>query len=664
MNGAYSQPSSFHHNFHNCHHHRNELLDLCQSNAWSAALQRWRSFPQEALPIPLPPWCRKKRGRAEPNESFSKLQEDNLMLYQPTVLGMICASQSIGSTESDSSSSAIRILLDEVLKYSPTQVACSQVSPQQAASCSELVYGSTPLRAAVMNPHCPLDVLKMLLQADQDNCRRYPNYVPASHQIDSHGLSPLDHLFRRLHHSDMATTGASPIEFLETFLEMRPPAPNVASKTSNTTISAKVSPLLRLLTAVEPLPFVPLLEPTRANEEAPTARFYKIRGIIWCLLRQEPELLYVCSSATGCSPLHVAARTTCNFLPILKDLISADKKKQLIGMANNFGDLPIHIVCSNGAGLEVLQFLASTTADYDRRLLWATTGFGYTPSDLLWLNHIEAGSSFVKIRTFHSMYAATEARFEKDNEYYQKVLRESVNLLTNGDSSEPTTTTLERMERAKRTFDGLLDRLFVLLSATSTNGEAESLADRKYLHIACMVCTPYCRSLALPLFKLLLWIFKEDLLTVDASGSLPLHHALGSNFLPKDPQSTERKAKSTQKDQEVLETQWKEWSEYCQELIKAAPESCGMVNLNGQLPLHLLLSHRPPGSNSVAQQLHRDLIDKMVEAFPESEHTRDPVSGLDPFMLASVADDALDTIYNLLRRCPNLCQVNDNGANQ
>ena len=258
------------------------------------------------------------------------------------------------------------------------------------------------------------------------------------------------------------------------------------------------------------------------------------------------------------------------------------------------------------------------------------------------------------MQTFHSVLSAAESRFDKDNQYYETVLRNEVDDLMNGNIDQGGTTA-ERMEQARKKFGDLLDRLFVLLSASST-GAAELTNDDKYLHQACKVSTPYGHTLPLPLFKLLLWIYKDDLLTMDENGNLPLHYALGNNSLAKLSKRTSENKKRVKGETPY----WKEWAEYCQGLINAAPKACAMANQRGQLPLHLLLSNRPPVSNCVNQNLHQRLLEKVVESFPESLQARDSISGLDPFMLAAMGGDdlALDTIYYLLRRCPNLCHRN------
>ncbi|CAJ1943469.1 unnamed protein product [Cylindrotheca closterium] len=642
--GASEQPYGIHYN-----NNYNVLLGLCQSNAWLDALQYWRAYPQAAIPSRLDQTsfmrkrgqfsamtirrgCWNRDGDSKGMSPFEK-EETSPALYQQTVLGLICASPSIIAGDQESPA---RVLLKEILQYSPAQVAYSQVQ-----------CGHTPLRDAILNPHCPFDVLKMLLQADQENCHHDSEYLAASYQKDSRGLLPLDHLILRLP-SDTSTRS---VDMLEIFLETRPPA----SSTAN--VISKVSPLIRLLSMVDPVTHsLPL------DDSAEEMRLCKIQQVVKSLLRHQPELLYVCSSGTGCSPFHIAARTCGNFLPILQELVSADASNRFMAMENIVGDLPIHVACSNGADLDVLKYVASNTASHDRQLLWRTTRFGYTPADLLWLHHIEAGSSFSKVQTFHLVHSTAENRFDKDNEYYEKVLRNEVDDAMNGSRNQDHTT-MERMERAKNKFGDLLDRLFVLLSASSYSA-AEPKDDGKHLHQACNVSTPYGHTLPSPLFKLILWIYKDDLLTVDENGNLPLHYAFDSNS-----PTLEKLSKGTNdsKKRETKETTcWNEWAEYCHDLINAAPRACAMADQRGQLPLHLLLSNnRPAGSSNCAnQKLLQRLLVKAIEAFPESAQTRDPISGLDPFMLAAMGSNELplDTIYYLLRGCPNLCHVNSDAA--
>ena len=441
--------------------------------------------------------------------------------------------------------------------------------------------GRTPLQNAILNPQCTPEILKILMKGDPVAC----------FTRDDNGLLPIDHLIMRVH-----ADSPNAIKLLKTFIECQP-AYSLTHKHHS-------SPLIRLL----------MISASKTKNEMSSyeenqASFFRILEVTKCLLDREPDLLYNCSSATGCSPLHLALRNYGNFLPLIQELCSRDDvSNRLMTLRNNFGDLPIHVASSMGVPTNTLSFILQKTNGH---LLWSKNNFGYTPMDMEFMNYIEFGSNLADARSLYPL----RPRGRTQDSYYQNLHEQNCNQLL---GKQRDMKQLDRYNHAKEIFGVFLDRMFLIISSTFTTPLEQTL-----LHKTCRVCS----YLPLSLLKIVVWLYHDDLLRPDAHGNLPLHIALGQQaFDVKEPSN--------------------DWKFFCLHLIDAAPEASKIVGYRSRLPLHVLLTNYSHPQNSV-----REIVVRLLQHFPESVGTRDAHSNLDPYMLAA---KNMDLSYFLLSQCPSI----------
>lgn len=202
-------------------------------------------------------------------------------------------------------------------------------------------------------------------------------------------------------------------------------------------------------------------------------RLNRILKCIQMLLDWDPMLLYRKSSMTNCSVLHVAIRNYGNYKPIIDELLlrncrSFETKRSeildqtshrfwLLHHRNRFGDLPIHVACSVGVPMNVLETILNESTFSGRQgkhykgnsivginsshvsyrvphsALWSCNYSGYTPIDLEWIRHIEVGCYFHTHRAFYPLDSqgimqqrhndGNNSRYE---DMYGKLLRQAV----------------------------------------------------------------------------------------------------------------------------------------------------------------------------------------------------------------------------------------------
>lgn len=598
----------------------NVLVSLCRSGNWIEACSRYSSHPYEAVPVPIESEIvRKHRVRRNAETNVSSSENEEKLVYHPTVLGIACASDKIGTY------AAKRIILGVVAKFS-SQISCSQV-----------LAGHTPLRDAVLNPRCTREILGILMEADRSGGK---STKFAAFQRDSNGLFPIDHLVMKVQASDCQ--GQSSSDFLKTFIETKPPS---TKRTHDYT-----SPLVRLLTignssdtqiSFDPLP------PTKPLISVEKARMIRILDVSKYLLDNDSRLLYECSRVTGCSPLHVALRNYGDCLPLIREISGRDKSNRLMSLTNKHGDLPIHVASSTGVSSDTLYFVVSRTIEAMQNmkgnemnpLLLTKNYFGYTPLDLEWLNYIESGTGALSARSYYPFQSARGNRFFKEDSYYENLLREAVDRVI----SEPglsQASSQDKADEAEKVFGVLLERIAFMISAASSKIMSPD-PNGSLLHHACKLCTRQGPGLPLPLLQLILWMHEDKLLIPDRNGNLPMHYALGPSL----------------SSNELNAQQWEEWNTFCLDLLSSAPKSSKVVDQNSRLPIHLLLDYQTDGSISEARPGRQELVEKFVECFPESVDIRDPLSKLDPFMLSATrnANLPLSTVFFFLRQSPLLC---------
>jgi hypothetical protein len=601
----------------------NVLLRLCRSKNWVEVIHRCQIYPYEAIPIPLgTDECQKKRVR-----DYQHNSEARDTLYYETALGIICSSNSIETMD-------LRKVVTELIKVCPTQVSCSQK-----------ISGHTPLRDAILNPKCTPEILKILLEADASMSGNSKFSRLIAFQKDSNGLYPIDQLILRIQSTDPTSQASN---LLKMFVAIHP-------LQSTTRKEGSPSPLIRLLTVnnsvsirTKSLTYIPGSYISVSDNRA---RLRRILDISRFLLDHDPELLYECSRVSGCSPLHVALRNFGNFLPLIKELCLRDASKRLISISNIFGDLPIHVASALSVPLETLQFVVERasmasiqqTNDGNSNIVWAKNSAGYTPVDLEWIRYIESGSGLSSARTtYPADLSGVGTYFYRPDDYYQNLLRKVVDQVI---KSSDLLTSEGRKNKAVETFGVLIERVSLLISAASSSLALPN-SKRKILHDACKLCSPCGPCLPLPLLELMLWIYGDEILIRDECGNLPIHYALQAKH---------------QSDEKRNSRQIKEWKLFCLQLLEKAPLSSKTLDQKSRLPLHLLLANPiTDGTSDFIEEtsLHRqELLQKLFETFPESVERRDPVTKLDPFMLAAAKNSELpiNAVLLLLRQCPNLC---------
>ena len=480
-----------------------------------------------------------------------------------------------------------------------------------------------------------------------------------------------------------------------------------------------------------------------APEQA-TAASRRLDRVLRCtrlLLRWKPSLLQTTSPTTGCTPLHVAIRNYGNFLPLIRE-IAERSPTTIMQHRNRFGDLPIHVACSVGVPMEVLRFLlarslvacstsSSLTLDshspmetnHPHPWIWSRNNSGYTPVDLEWIRHIEAGHGFFTHRSFYPLDARGVRRpGGQYDDLYDVLLRQAVDqviMVESGSSVStasapllpqqtshlaaatltpiaPSTTTRATTENHHHhnnnnhvalrlagandhTVGLLLHRIFLLIRAAHRDSFSRSPHDLSgdILHQACALCGPHGPTLPRPVLELVLFQHPEQRERRDHAGKLPLHYAVqlqhhvvvgrrtaaGSRHCPLGDVSV----KSGQ-----------EWKLWVQTLLCHAPEACDCRDHQGRLPLHYALEYathashshpqhsrqHPHGQSEVMpvqitqvwpQEARSTIVKDLVARSPATLAVIDPVTKLYPYQVAGTNPlVSLDTVYYLLRRCPEL----------
>lgn len=613
-----------------------QVLKLCRAKDWAGVIQRCRSNPEETKPVLVPEnqsgnrFYSHSAKRSVANTFFNSSEVDPV--YFETPLGLACASADLDSD-----------MLHEVI------IALIMAFPDQVRA-SQLIPGHTPLRDVILNPRCDVRTLRALLDADEICSMRESSAISALVRADRNGQLPVDHLLMGI---QLGATGKS-LELFQAYFEHK------AQKRQNDQIEC--SPLIRLLTIGSSLSMKKINAPGSSaggadQEGIECARRKRILMTAKFLLDSDPSILLQCSKLTGCSPLHAALRNFGNYLPLINVLVSRSESQQLMGLRNRFGDLPLHVACSVGAPFEVLKTIVENTIAAAKPsnigsplsihpLLWSTNDSGYTPIDLEWVRHIEGGQGFYSTRSFYPLEPSgvTKHCFKQD-EYYHDLLREAVDNVIKPQTTSNVESDQERLAGAKNTFGSLLDRISLLVTAAASSIPATS--SPTLLHNVCKLSALQGPRLPEPLIELFLWIHRDEVLLKDPFGMLPIHYSLG--FHSSDCK-VEGKAPSLS---HVLK------------LLRMEPTSSQVPTKDGRLPLHLILDHATHKENDHPCPEMVQLLEALVRCFPESIDRPDPLTRLDPFLLAARNPFLpLDVAYFLLRRSPSRCapRVPTNGA--
>lgn len=375
------------------------------------------------------------------------------------------------------------------------------------------------------------------------------------------------------------------------------------------------------------------------------------------LLEQDPSILLKCSSLTGCSPLHAALRNFGDCLPLIHVLTSRPESRTLLEHRNRFGDLPLHVACSVGVPLVVLKLVVECTLSASRPspklgsafsthpLLWSMNHAGCTPIDLVWVRHIEGGQGMYSPKSSYSLDSSGVRKYcFKQDDYYQNLLRDAVNTIlghqNNGSLPISTKSQLDRQREVEMMFGSLLERICLLVTASAWG--IPSISSPTLLHNIFKLSVHDAPHFPRPLVDLFLWYHRGQVLVKDSHGMLPLHYAMHRQTIHTPSVGNNALSDSTA------------WKELILKLLEVEPESSKVSNQDGRLPLHMILDFVTERTDDTACM--HDVIRELVDSFPESLDQPDPITGLDPFLLAATNPSLdLNVIFTLLRLSPARC---------
>lgn len=695
----------------------------------------------------------------EPCTIKQERDSDAEKLYARTILGALCSMDMSLSTievkNQDGNNDemetvgthtiTISDIVGWVLQQCPWQVRCSQVKP-----------GHTPLRDAVFNPTCLPEVLEMLVQADEAvrqgvvgagsdgadaTTTTHAATITSSSTLlpsvidlrDSDGLSPVDHLLHMVQLGPYAEATVKRLEGLLKYAQVAVDDDHHGEKcyASNETksgmdsdlrLTAQSMPLLQLLTmgnsfgittsttasTASLFPVPPRAGLVTGTEQSEAAlRLDRILVCVRLLLRWDPSLIRQTSKATGCSPLHVAIRNYGNVVPLVREMTV--RSGRMMGHRNHFGDLPLHVACSVGVPMDILRLVLARTlmvsspsssdspSEAPHPLVWSRNNSGYTPVDLEWIRHIEAGHGFFSHRSFYPLDARGVRRpGGRYDDLYDVLLRQAVDQVIVGqtlqtrNANERTTGSAAATATASpvvpaadsrrlinngnevslrstgandNTVGLLLHRIFLVIRASFCDSFSLSPHDLSgdLLHQASALSGPHGPTLPRPVLELIFFQHPEQRERRDHAGKLPLHYAVQLHRAHED----------------AFIKSGQEWKLWVQKLLCHAPESCDCRDHQGRLPLHYALEYVAPpsgksrdqhveksspatSSSSVSAQLfpqeaRNAIIKDLVCRSPATIEVLDPVTRLFPYQLAATNPlVSLDTVNGLLRRCPEL----------
>jgi hypothetical protein len=648
------------------------LVQLCRVQKWIEVVHRCHYYPEEACLVPITVDVQRNdnvfRRHSITRSSIKSIHgedDEQTPLFRQTALGIVCDSKDIGTEEA-------KMAIMALVQANPSQLCASQNIP-----------GHTPLRDALLNERCTFEIFRFLAGAAAAS--RGGDLVLG--QKDRNGLSPLDHLVT----SVQLGSSSDSVAMLKDFLRVKQSACTTPS------FDDRTSPLIRLLTmgnafhsSASPMKSAHFpWEHRPKDSKNDAARLQRVLRATRLLLDDDPHLLGRCSKLTRCTPLHIALRNYGNFPPLVQELLKRDPANKMVQVRNSYGDLPIHVACSVGVPFEVLSLVVECTVrvtiDANTNiaimeqdvtpssrysLIWSSNKSGYTPVDLEWISHIEGTNGLYTARPFSPSDAnGVRQHCFKQDAYYRDLLKESVdqvmerhNSVCNGEKAENEVES--RKTEAKIVFGDFLDRISLLIRAASATNESNFCVNTKSstkLVESCKLGTLYSPSLPLPVLELFLWLHPEEIMEKDAQDFLPIHHALrygATPFLCDDEFPTNPLSSNPIYD----------WKSFIFRLLDESSEQCRVKSREGRLPLHYVLDHSAStnhsvsplettsGTNIVVQASRHAIIEKLIALCPESVDQKDPVTGLYPFMMASMDRGlSLNTVFCLLRRSPSRC---------
>lgn len=689
-----------------------------------------------------------------------------LQIFHETALGLACRHD----WRTDDSNDHMIPVMQALLLACPSQVDCPQLqarhTPLRDAICNPSCYGNptiwklllkhaqhvdtpdqdgyTPLDHLLMRVHpnnltCTseqqedtLETLQVFLENVPPSSSRHQDFSASSSSSSPTPVSPLIRFLLQ---------GVSPI-----FSHCTCHHPSLATDVS---IDGAATPSLS-----PPFSLESPLNSSNCNccsiHFDVTQRLELFLQAIQLLLQHDPELLYRVSSCTKCNVLHVALRNYGNFQPLIQCLLQADTWSQqveqhdvtlsdstksssssrpllpLVLQTNQYGDLPLHVACSVGVPWNVLALLVQETVRQEAKLghslprytsiVWSVNHSGYTPVDLEWVRHIEAGRGLLTARLFYPLEASgIRKHCRKQDDFYRELLEEAVRHVMQADHPPSHTTqddtgqamdcqncyldgcdqlshdgigscSLDRKAEVTSTFGLLLHRIILIIQAAFRSTMNSNNLDDNFHHCLlhavmalCRPCSQHIHAFALPrpMMELFLWMCPHQVMLLDEWGRVPLHYTVAaqpSNTLEQDdlPLPNAASLLNTNSEQQRVTRILENWLFACQSLMQQGPNAAKVADRDGRLPLHMALLSADDDVDIRRQSLNRQVIEndkskvhhqrvrlmvvqKLVDCYPESIELRDPSTRLFPFQMAAACDEVpLESVYLLLRRSPSL----------
>jgi len=433
------------------------------------------------------------------------------------------------------------------------------------------------------------------------------------------------------------------------------------------------SPLVRLLSLGTSFGLVHtchrlLSQPKNSKSEA--SRIDRILRCVHMLLKWNPELICRSSKATGCTPLHIALRNYGNCPQLIRELMDYDTNALVLKHRNRYGDLPIHVCCAVGVPLDVLRLVLARTLSVatgsveigPHSLVWSMNNAGYTPIDLEWIRHIEAGNGFSSHRTFYPLDArGIRKPVGRHGELYDSLLQQAV-----AQAMNDLVSSRERAELATKSsqaFGLLLHRIFLIIRASFRDSFSRSPVDLSgdMVHLASALSGPLGPNLPKSILDLIRWQYPEALQRRDHLGRVPLHCCFCFQMAPAS-QVSSRRSLEVENERKTAA----EWRQMVSDTLQTDPSACRISDNRGRLPLHYALESATlydKTMNIHAQKAIAAAVDELLKVFPESIAACDPVSGVHPFALAAMNPHfSLDSVYRLIKLSPGVLSQATLGA--
>ena len=313
-------------------------------------------------------------------------------------------------------------------------------------------------------------------------------------------------------------------------------------------------------------------------------------------------------------------------------LTEANRKKGINGCAtrvNHYQEMPLHIAISTRASIPVISHICSECP----QSTLCPDESGLSPVDWMWIRYVMDWHTSNTTRALVSRGRHISTRFLDWHEDISKTL------LQGGYGDNKTKHLVERMRT-----------MLPVAAAAATPGT--SCQSWSVLHASCFV--------PCPLAMVHLAVQHADpkaLWTPGVEHRLPLHWAVArygytANYPLGFSRDTRRLIESTAVPM----------------LISRFPEGCKVLDVHGQLPLHIALDaarhyREASASTSMSRRLSAcevdamedEIITALIDVYPEALEYPDRKTGLLPFQQAAVGSASrLNTVYAILRTLPSL----------